>query len=173
MNSNFDIKQNFWKLHPVLTSIEPFKKFYSTNVTKDSSILMWFIKYGYHPDSEFFNMSVKDKNRILGRDIIGEESYYEDNKDDVDYLVDAFCKIIEHPIDRTIRIVKEKLDQKNDFLSTNTYDMETFEDIDKALLSLDKQVAMLEKLENNREKKKSSNIAKGDVELSESDQGII
>lgn len=169
----FDLSKNFWKVHPQLKEIGELKKFYITNKEKNSSLLMWFIKFVYHPDSEFYEMEPKEKIRLISKDILNDENFYSENKEQIDFLVQEYTKIIDTVLDRTIRIIKDKLNEKNQFIADKDYDIETFEDLDKAILSYDKQLALLSKLEQEKSKKKVEGNAKGDLQLSEGDLGRI
>ena len=170
----FDIDKNFWKVHPQLSKINPFKKFYATNSTKDSSTLMWFLKYVYHLDSEFSNMEELERIELIGENILGDKNYYHINMEAIDELAEEYKKIIDTPTDRSIRMIKETLDKKNLFLKDAIYAWDNFEDIDKATLTYDKQILMLEKLEATRRKnKEQAGKARGESELSLADMGDI
>lgn len=171
---DFDIQKDFWQVHPQFKHINPFKKFYATNPRKDSSKLMWFLKYIYHLDSEFFNMDELEKIDLVGESILEEKNFYHFNQEHIDELAKVYKKIVDTPVERSIRMIKTTLDKKNKFLEDTEYSWDSFEDIDKATLSYDKQIMMLEKLISIRDKEKEKGgKARGDAELSLADRGEI
>lgn len=169
----FDINLNFWDIHPQYKHIDPFRTFFENNEPINSSSLMWFLKYGWHPDSDFFRMHEQEKIRLIANDLLGGVDFYEDNKEDIEELKKEYYNIVLRPMDRSYIVIKEKLEEKDKFLGEQTYDLETFEDIDKAILNYDKQLAMLDKIEKSMAKAREAEKAKGDQELSEADKGLI
>lgn len=168
----FDISKDFWKEHPQFKHLDGFRQLYATNPPKDSSRLMWYLKYCFHPQSIISNMRDKERSDYMEKSILDDIGFVLEHKEEIDELSELYIKVIDSPLDRIIRTVTEKLSQKETFLKEKTYDLETFEDLDKALLSLDKQYSMLEVLMNKRQQDKESK-KKGDEEMSESDRGML
>lgn len=172
MEEEFDISKDFWKLHPQFKNLDGFRQFYASNKGQDSSKFMWFLKYVYHPDSVVSGMRESDRIEYIEKSILEDIGFVLEHTEEIEELGDLYKSVIDTPLDRIIRTVQTKLEQKETFLKDATYDLQTFEDLDKAINSLEKQYAILEKLveKKNREKESSK---RGKEEMSESDRGTI
>jgi hypothetical protein len=169
---DFDITKDFWKEHPQFKHLDGFRQLYATNPPKESSKLMWYLKYCYHNESIVADMNEKDKQEYVAVSILNDKDFIEENKDDVEYLTELYIKVIDTPLDRIIRTLTTKLEEKQIFIADKSYDLETFESLDKATLSFDKQYEMLEKLIAKKARQKES-TKKGDEEMSDSDKGAL
>lgn len=174
MNTNFNINISFWEEHEQLKHVGIFKEFRDNNGNDEStSSLMWFIKYVYHPDSEFRNVELIERKKQISKALLHNENFYEENKEDIDILSDEYCKLIETTTDRAVRALSEKIDQKIIFIDSIDYDLTSFEAIDKMTISFEKQTKTLQVMKEIQKAEKQNHESKGGEQLSESDTGVI
>lgn len=92
---NYSPKNNFWEHNPQFTLVQPFRKLWKSDRTKDkngSSNLMWAVALIYHPKSDLYNVTGKEdkiSDTILGIKGADVEKYWEDNKEIVDAFIDT------------------------------------------------------------------------------------
>jgi hypothetical protein len=174
---SFDIRQNYWTVHPQHDIDPTFKLFIEENNSdlEGTSTLMWFLKYCFHPKSIFLNKPFGKRVKDIGKSILGVEDFYEDNKEWLVVLADAYKELVETVLDRSIRAMQDTIDEKINFLASDdvSYNLTSYEDIDKMTVNLEKQNEVLDKLKDRRGKELSGTAGKGGQELSESDQGLI
>lgn len=92
---NYSPKNNFWEHNPQFTLIQPFRKLWKSDRTKDkngSSDLMWATALIYHPKSDLYNVTGKEEKvseTMLGIKASDVEKYWADNKEIVDAFIDS------------------------------------------------------------------------------------
>lgn len=166
-----DLKENFWTIYPQFKDIEPFKKFYKGNKDKEStSKMMWFISYCYHPKSIMFTAEEVYKLRVSSESILGDISYYNKHKEEIDLLIDAYKRTIYFPSLRALELLNRKMDERISYINNLSYSAETADLIDSMLSKFKGMFDSLEKImkDVNKEVAKSG---LSDALLSEADQG--
>ena len=136
--NHFDHKVNFWKEHPELKYPQAFKELREKDRSrdkKDSSDIMWYVALCYDWESKWINEKENIRLQIIGRDYFGNEKLYEKVPDDVKK---TYIDFIDTPARRLLRQMKNKLDEKAEFLNKTAYNDATWEMIDKMLLSNEK-----------------------------------
>lgn len=188
---NFDINVNFWEVNKEFKTIEPFKKLYSNDKTKNkqqSSLTMWFVALCYDFDSKFFNLDESDRIAIVGKDFCGSESFYSSNKSVIDSCIERYVHITDSPAQKALREWNDKMMERARFMKNTVYTADSYEmnDYGKQVLIkgnaelLDKMMSNTKKLYDdlkriNEElsKEELSAIGKGGRVASLSDSGEI
>lgn len=124
--SNWDIQQDFFKINPEYLVIPLFKEV-KTKYKKEYSDIMWFVALVNDPDSRFKNWSKQNKieelKGMLPKDFLTKQRDY------LDELGKKYLSLCEtHPM-RMLRIWKEKLDEKMEFMSENKYTVDYYEEV--------------------------------------------
>lgn len=173
----FDITLNYWVVHPQHKEEPSFKQFIEENEgdLEGTSVLMWYLKYVYHPKSTFSIQPLHIRKTKIAKSIIGDETFLENAKEWLPVLVQAYQDIVETVLDRSIRAMQDTLDAKIQFLASDliNYDVDSFEAIDKMTANLEKQNEVLDKLRERKEKSLANSTSEGGQELSESDKGMM
>lgn len=122
--NNWDITMDFFKANPVYLADPVFKEV-KTKYKKDYSNILWFIALTNDPNN------VKDKNLsketkfnrykyLLPIELLNKDTVY------LNSLVKAYQELCEtHPM-KMLRIWKEKLDEKLQFMSENKYTVDEY-----------------------------------------------
>jgi hypothetical protein len=167
----FDSDLDFWATFPELKQVGSIKRFYEGNEKKDSSRLMWFIAFCYHPSSVAFSAEKNYKHITFSESILGDRDYYIKNKDFIDPLIEEFKKTIYSPPFRALNVWNEKMDERIQFLESTEYSADTAELLDKMLgTNLKNMFDSLERIMKEVGKEIAS-LALGGVKPSESDEG--
>jgi hypothetical protein len=136
--SNFDHTVNFWKIHPELKYPEAFKELRNRDRSrdkKDSSDIMWFVALCYDWESKWINEREDKRLYAVGQDFFQNVDF----KDKVpESVVKTYLAFIDTPSKRLLREMYNKLDEKASFLARTKYREDTWEMIDKMLLSNEK-----------------------------------
>jgi|SRR6188508_77379 len=183
--NDFSPEQDFFKINPQYLVIEEFKQV-KEKYKKEYSNILWFIVLMYDPDSKFNNLSYSSKLQKLQTMLPNEFLTKEDNLHKT--LKSLYLELCEtHPM-RMLRVWKEKMDEKLQFMSENKYTVDEYVEIETNSGTRQKLVKgtweMLEALQAGNVKawkdyeliakelaKDKENKAIGGVETSMSDRG--
>jgi hypothetical protein len=170
---NGDIK-NFWELNPQFKNFEPFKTLYKEDIDKkkvNSSKTMWFLWHCFDPTSILFTMDVYEKRELVGKDYLNDISFYENNKEWIDYAETVYDNITLSPIKKLEKGVSDAINERNTYFRSVPYSPETVKEKDSMLISMDKILATWNKLQTMLEKEnEKTKSGRGDSALSLSDQ---
>lgn len=120
---NYNPKSNFWEENPQFQLINPFKKLFKGDKSKDrkdSSNLMWAIALIYYPKSDLYY--VDNKETIIARDMLGIkeseiDSFWDKNKELVEFFIDMSTTQAE----KSLVSWEKRLKQRDTFLSEQAY----------------------------------------------------
>ena len=170
---------SFWDVYPELLLIDPIKKEYDADKSKDkseSSILMWAIYYAYNPKSKFYN--IPNKLDVLEKNFIKQKKFSWKKYDNIVevyktmVLTDSERALVEWGEIMSMRSVamkklyKELLDQKGIDVDTKS-----LKEVDSMLSNTPKMFEDYKKVRKDYEEEKISK--KGKKNLSLSDSGEI
>jgi hypothetical protein len=187
----FTPEANFWECNQQFKIANPFKTIYNKDKSKgkkESSKLMWFVAHCYDMNSRFYNLDAEEKHTLIGEDFCGEASFYEDNKDLLDDLIEAFCMQEDTPAQRALRDWNNTILKRARFLRDTDYSLDEYVEDDRGKWITKKGTAtQLDTMHKNTksiyqdydriveelEKEKNSGSAKGGSVASLGDSGQI
>jgi hypothetical protein len=147
---------NFWEVNQQFKITNPFKTVYKNDKSKGkkiSSLHMWFVALCYDQNSHYYKQPVEDKHKLIGEDYCGNETYYEDNQDLLDDLIEAFINMQDSPARRALRDWEVKIVQRAKFLREATYTFDEFVEDDRGKWITKKGTAdQLDKMLGNTKK---------------------
>lgn len=171
---SFDLEANFWKINLQLNIPEEFREYKELDKSKNkeaSSKIMWAIALLLEPKgSKFSNLNLKDRRDIIAKDWIGDAKF---DWKTIDSLVKAYEKHSLTAAKRQVNEMRNKLDEKSDFLRTVKYSEDTYEMIEKMLASNAKLYNELARLEASLDSDEEEGIVKGGTVESLSEKGEI
>ena len=161
----------------LLNSFDIHKDFYSTNpevsiLFKDSipSEHLWALFLYAHPDSKFFDLSPKDRQELIYKDyLLSDPSFsWESYSDTLLFIEEQLLTKAERALMRW----EKTLHERDDFIASIPYSLDTFEAKDKMLANTtklwDQYESIMERLSKERQTK-----TLGDLEESASEKGDI
>lgn len=188
---SFDPRDNFWEVHPELTSAGAFAPMYKKDKTKGkirSSKIAWCIKLIWDRGSKFYNLpEVGPDNKIdmVFTDILGEKKFYKENEQFVEELREFYIRLNDSVAKRTLRGIEDKLIERDKFLRATPYPVLEEQDVvdvsewAKKVDVLDKMLANTKKLydlyDDARKivEQEQQQSTRGDEQESLSDSGEI
>lgn len=190
---SFQLGVSFWEVNPQFLVSNPFKRIHSDDRStrkKNSSVMMWFVVMCYDLDSKYEGLEIKEKHSIVGEDFCGSATYYEDNKELIEEVRIAYCKLMDTPAKRSLRNWKYKLEERDEFISKTPFTMDYYEEDERSgrmktikgtADQLDKMLANTKKLWDDYERimeaiakeENQSGEGKGGSMASASDEGTI
>lgn len=174
-NLNPDI--NFWEMNTQLKFVGVFKHLYdgdSSRGKKESSKIMWFVAFCYEiEDNKIYSIEVNERHELVGTDLMNDKKYYEGNKSTLTPLIELYCKLSDSPAKRQLRMWNKKMDEKTAFLDSVSYDLNTFEAIEKMWATNSKLYKEYETIMKDLSKENNEGSVRGGKEASLSDKGEI
>lgn len=156
-----DPEFDFWKLYPEFTKIEEFKQL--RKEFKNSSDVMWFIVNCFDLNSKFINLPLEDRVQIVGKDYLGDSSFYQTNRVKLDSLIELYEKMNDTPIQRHMRQWTETLEKRTKFLRECEYDLDNFDKLDKMATGTTALLVAFEKIKKSLEAEKGEGTTKGNA----------
>lgn len=169
----FDTDVNFWDINAEYKVIEPFKSLYKKDRTIGkiySSRILWAVSFLVHPDSPIDRLPENDKKFIITTD------YLEDTKFDWDKyqdLIDKFTELELTKAERSLKIINEKIEDRERLLRDTPYSLGNAKDLDDMITKTDKIYDLRKKLEDDAKRKDTDGVLKGGAEESISEKGLI
>ena len=156
--ANFDIDVNFWQINPVFKVTGEFAKFYKKDTSKDkraSSKVMWAISLfaDTSKENKLRNYSEKDRKVLISVDWIKDDAF---KWGKFTHLVVAYREIELTPSKRSLLFLRQKLEEREMFLSTTTYTIENAKNLDDIIANTDKLFNLVSKLEALIEKEENA-----------------
>ena len=119
---------SFWEALPLFKEVQPFKKLYKEDRSKDksrSSKAMWYCTLIKDVDSEFYKMdrSEQDENLfdMAGFDI---REYMKERSIHLEELLDEFENFIDTPLSADVRAQEAKLKERQKFIKKTPYTLD-------------------------------------------------
>lgn len=181
-------QENFWVLNPMAQEFGPFKVFYTKDKSKnkkESSTIMWAVAMLIDPHEENLirNQSDKEKKALIAEDYLNDKKFnweHPEIKELRDFYFDNCLTIAEKELVR----YEEKLVQRGDFISTQGYTMDSYDDrgkvikgtadqLDKMMLNSSKIFAEIENIKDKLTKEDVDGQLKGGATESASEAGML
>jgi hypothetical protein len=121
----------FWEVNQQFKIVNPFKKIYDKDKSKnkkESSTSMWFIAHCYDMNSKFYRLPTEEKHKVIAEDFCGDVNFYENNQDLLDDLIEAFINLADTPVQRAMRDLEAKIQERATFIRKTEYTLDYYED---------------------------------------------
>lgn len=138
--SNFSLSENFWDCNPNMKKVGVFKDLYNNDKStkkKDSSHSMWAVAIfvDKHQDNPYRNLNSDDKVKIIKEDYLADSSF---DFDKLAVYVEEYKKYCLSQIERTLVELNKKLEERDIFLRSLNYTLDTASQIDSLILNTKK-----------------------------------
>lgn len=160
--NNFDPYQDFFETNPQLKVL--FKEYLDS-----PSSHIWALFLYAHPDSKFFNESPEDRKSLIYKDYLHSDPTF--SWEEYAPLIDKLQTHVLSKAQRALMRWEQTLHERDDFISTVPYSLDTFEAKDKMLANTPKLWDQYEAVLDRLTKEQGS--THGDIEESLSEKGII
>jgi hypothetical protein len=131
-NNNYEeFKHKFWEVNPEFKFVAPYDAFY-TSITdkKKTSMVMWAIYLLCDINSPKIRLRLDEREEEIKTFFVKDPEFtfarYQ-------RLIDAYPKVVLSKIQRELKVWHDKIEERNKFLESVTYDMNTFEALDKMM----------------------------------------
>lgn len=168
----FDIEQSFWDMYPDFKIAMSFKNLYKKDKSRgkvNSSKIMWFIAYTRDMNSKFYNLPQEEKDAIIGEDFLRNKNFYEDNKGELDVLIEDYLKLMYTPSRRHLMDWDRKLIERSNLIGNIPYSLDNYEELDKMAANTPKIYKAIADLKAELDKEEGSGTLKGGAMESLSD----
>jgi hypothetical protein len=176
INKNFTTSDNFWHLNPQLIYIKPFADLYSVDKSKGkikSSNDMWCIFFMEEQDEEFnlfFRIPKEDRLKML-KEVYNLE--FDEKNPLVVLCCESYSEFILTAIERSLKDMKELLTKRAKTLLNMEYNLDTMKSIDDSLSKNLKIYEDFKKTQEAFDKTKKEIKARGQRNLTLSEQGRL
>jgi hypothetical protein len=160
--TNFDPYQDFFSSNPQL------KVLFSKHLSTPSSH-MWALFLFAHPDSKFFNESPEDRKSLIYKDYLKEDPTFD--WDEYSPLIEVLNTYVLTKAQRALMRWEQALHERDDFMASIPYTVDTFELKDKMMAATPKLWDQYESILERLTKEQSS--THGDQEESLSEKQLI
>ena len=131
---NFDYEKNrysFWEVNPEFKFTEPFDDYYNATENKDfSSEVMWAIFLFCDIKSPKIRLRKDEREEDIKKYFLKDDTFsFEYHQE----LIDAYPKVVMTKIQRELKVWQDKIEERNKFLETVSYSLDTFEALDKMM----------------------------------------
>jgi hypothetical protein len=131
---NFDYEKNrysFWDVNPEFKFTEPFDDYYNATENKDySSEVMWAIFLFCDIKSPKIRLRKDERELDIKKYFLKDDTFsFEYHQD----LIDAYPKVVMTKIQRELKVWQDKIEERNKFLESVTYNLSTYEALDKMM----------------------------------------
>lgn len=127
----------------LLTNFDPYQDFFSTNpqlkILFSESIPsshMWALFLFAHPDSKFFNESPEDRKSLIYKDYLKSDPSF--SFDDYESILEKIQASVLTKAQRALMRWEQTLHERDDFIASVPYNMDTFEAKDKMMANTTK-----------------------------------
>jgi hypothetical protein len=131
-NNNYEeFKDKFWEVNPEFKFVAPYDAFY-TSITdkKKTSMVMWAIYLLCDINSPKIRLRLDEREEEIKTFFIKDPEFTFNRYQE---LIDAYPKVVLSKIQRELKVWHDKIEERNKFLESVTYDMNTFEALDKMM----------------------------------------
>ena len=156
----FDTNANFWDMYPQFKV--GFAKLIKAGKKKSSKI-MWGIALDIHPESVYAAMDPTERLELIQKDYMEDIEFDRTiYKDDIE----LFKKLCMTKKERYLHEWEKKLDERDNFISSLTYDEENAEFLDKLMGNTKRLQEQYDKAVEEYYKEKTQTSGKGGAEES-------
>ena len=134
---------------------------------KVSSKVMNGLKLAFHPESDFYNLDLKSKEELIGKDYVGEEFFFASHGATIDKMLALYMTKPK----RMLHNWETKLEERDLFIASKMYDDNTYEMLDKLMKETSKMWDNYFSIQKQVDKEDVR--TSGDIEESASDKGLI
>jgi len=176
--TSFSPDSNFWELNPQLLLDPAFAAIHKADKSKgknESSLVMWWVAlcYDLDPDNKWRGGILEERQQIIGEELLQLKDFYKQEKKRLDPVIAAYVKFTDSPAKRQLRMLEQKMEEKTAYMSKTKYDDDTWESLDKMMVSDDKLYALLAKVTKQLSEETGEGQGKGGSAASLSDGGEI
>jgi len=130
--------ENYWSLHPMMTTFLAFKEYYAQDKTKgkvESSRVMWAIAMLLDPHTDNVLRSIErgDRIRIISEDFLEAPDFDWDHTYVVELIKDYKFLALTH-LERQVINFQKKLEQRDIFLDQTNYTLDSYSESSKAVV---------------------------------------
>jgi hypothetical protein len=168
---NFDIDTDFYDENPHFKILSPFKRLWDKS-KKEASKQMWaiFLYCDGHPSKNpLYNLGKEDRKREI------ENGYFKINWDDktVKECIEAWDTVVLTDAERSMKSWRDKLMERDEFLNSVSYDLDSAEMLDKLLANTPKLWEMFKKTRDEFLKEERELVGKGSRKMTLSEKAEI
>lgn len=172
---NFNYDTNFWSAHPQLRIPKAFAELYKSDKSKgkeSSSQIMWAIAMliDTSEDNKFRHLNEEDKKSLIKSDYLNNESF---NFDNYQEAIEQYIKLHMSKLEQELMKIEGKLNERLGFIEDTSYDLDTVDRLDKAVLNTTKMQEMIRELKDKIRQEKDSGTTRGGRTESASEKGLI
>lgn len=147
----FDVDSCFWKQNPQIKYITPFAELYTSDKSKDkvkSSKQMWAIFFINEPSdkNKFFRMNEGQRKEEVRKHYLKKDDF---DFAELDKYADAYKELILTKKERSYLHIWKKWEEREEFIATLDYDIDTVELLDKLLANTEKLLASIVRAEED------------------------
>ena len=169
---NFNPEISFWEANPAVNSIPEFSDLKDELGKRKSSTIMWAIAFllDKNEANVWRNVS-EDDLKILVADEFVKDSKFNYNK--YEPQIHAYRRHLMTPAQKLLKDWEVKMEERNKFINSTEYDLDTIAKLDRAMESTGKLWDLYEQIKNKLEKETSEGKLRGGAQESAMEQGII
>lgn len=164
------VENDFFETFSDLKTLSVFKDLIKRKGKTKASSIMWGLYLVYNPNSNIWNMLMEDRKKEVLDNVIKDKSFTFESEEE---LINYYKETIITPIERSYNNLRKKLEERDAVLSELSYDINTYEDIDKMILNSDKLLGALDKIHKEFLSSNSGGKVTGDLAESASEMGLI
>lgn len=170
---NFNPEMNFWELNPELKIPEEFAEFYNSDKSKDkseSSRIMNALYLLLDKESKYRELPNKERKLLIAKDYLKNKDF---NWDSIKNLQDLYIKVTLKKAKRLLRNWEIKLEERDEFIASIKYDIDTSELLDKMMSKTEAIWESYLRILNEVEKEEGQGNVKGGGTESLTESGRI
>jgi hypothetical protein len=162
---------NFWIANPLVQYIKPFNELFDTDGGEElSSRTMWCIYFMCDPDEDnniFYRIPIKDRQDML-KETFHSSINWED--DLIKRCIEIYPDACLTSIQKTLKDKKEWLLKRESFITTQVYDLENYDKLDKMASASKKIWDEFKKTEEEFQAEKGKITVKGGRQQSKTER---
>lgn len=171
--NNFSLSANFWEENEHFLIYPEFREFHKNDKSKkkkNSSQMMWAIALLVHPKSKFKDSSYKDRITLISEDYLDVKYEWTEKYEN---LIERFKQIGMTRVQRIAMEWGDKLDERTEFLTSVPYNLETVDQLDKAMANTGKIWDIYQRCLADLADEESKGHVQGGGEESAAEQNLI
>jgi hypothetical protein len=131
-NNNYEeFRHQFWEVNPEFKFVAPYDAFFtSIKDKKKTSEVMWAIYLLCDINSPKIRLRLDEREEEISNFFIKDPEFTFKR---YQHLIEAYPKVVMSKIQRELKVWHDKIEERNKFLESVTYDMNTFEALDKMM----------------------------------------
>jgi len=155
--TNFDIDVSFWDVNPTFKILGEFANFYRSDTSKGkgaSSKVMWAIALleENDQDNKLRTYSEGDRKKIIAEELIRDDKF---KWKKYQYLIDYYVESQMSKSKRSLRRLRKKMEEREDFMETTEYTLSNARELDNMFANTEKLFSLIKKLELEIEKEEN------------------